>query len=64
LSRRTIHFGRNQMYWECGEGIYCEDLTRMKKRKKSIKDYKLDPNFPALLYSSGFRVHYLFLRNF
>lgn len=31
LSRRTIHFGKNQMYWECGEGIYCEDLTQLKK---------------------------------
>jgi Heterokaryon incompatibility protein (HET) len=31
LSRRTIHFGTNQMYWECGEGVYCEDLTQIKK---------------------------------
>lgn len=31
LSRRTIHFGANQMYWECGEGVYCEDLTQLKR---------------------------------
>jgi hypothetical protein len=31
LSCRTIHFGANQMYWECGEGIYCEDLTQLKR---------------------------------
>jgi hypothetical protein len=31
LSCRTIHFGNNQMYWECGEGIYCEDLTQLKR---------------------------------
>jgi hypothetical protein len=31
LSRRTIHFAENQMYWECGEGVYCEDLTQLKK---------------------------------
>jgi hypothetical protein len=31
LSRRTIHFGKTQMYWECGEGVYCEDLTQLKK---------------------------------
>lgn len=31
LSCRTIHFGAHQMYWECGEGIYCEDLTQLKR---------------------------------
>jgi hypothetical protein len=29
LSCRTIHFGAKQMYWECGKGVYCEDLTEM-----------------------------------
>jgi hypothetical protein len=29
LSRRTIHFTANQTYWECGEGVYCENFTRM-----------------------------------
>lgn len=29
LSRRTIHFSRRQMYFECGEGIYCVNLTRL-----------------------------------
>ena len=31
LSRRTIHFSNNQTYWECGEGVYCENLTRLKR---------------------------------
>ena len=31
LSRRTIHFSAKQIYWECGEGIYCENLTRLKR---------------------------------
>jgi hypothetical protein len=31
LSCRTIHFGNNQMYWECGEGVYCEDLSQLKR---------------------------------
>jgi hypothetical protein len=31
LSRRTIHFSANQTYWECGEGIYCENLTRLER---------------------------------
>jgi hypothetical protein len=29
LSCRTIHFGANQIYWECGKGVYCEDLTQL-----------------------------------
>lgn len=31
LSRRMIHFTANQTYWECGQGIHCETMTRMKK---------------------------------
>ena len=31
LSCRTIHFGANQTYWECGGGVYCEDLTQLKR---------------------------------
>ena len=31
LSRRTIYFTEKQTYWECGEGVRCETLTKMKK---------------------------------
>jgi hypothetical protein len=31
LSRRTIHFSARQMYWECGEGVICENLTRLRR---------------------------------
>jgi hypothetical protein len=31
LSRRTIHFTTNQIYWECGEGVYCENFTRLER---------------------------------
>jgi hypothetical protein len=31
LSRRTVHFTANQAYWECGDGVRCETLTRMRK---------------------------------
>ena len=31
LSRRTIHFSSNQIYFECGQGIYCENLTRLER---------------------------------
>jgi hypothetical protein len=31
LARRTIFFSNMQMYWECGDGVRCETLTRFKK---------------------------------
>lgn len=31
LARRTIFFTSTQMYWQCGEGIRCETLTRLSK---------------------------------
>ena len=29
LARRTIHFSANQIYWEYGEEVYCENLTQL-----------------------------------
>ncbi|KAJ2984637.1 hypothetical protein NUW58_g5953 [Xylaria curta] len=43
LARRTIHFTDSQMYWECGEGIRCETLTKMINLKSSILG---DAHFP------------------
>ena len=31
LARRTIYFAEKQTYWECGQGIRCETLTKMAK---------------------------------
>lgn len=31
LSRRCIHFTTGQIYWECGDGIHCETLTKLSK---------------------------------
>jgi len=31
LARRTIFFTEHQMYWECGEGVWCETGTKMNK---------------------------------
>ena len=31
LARRTIFFTTNQMYWECGDGIRCETLAKLKR---------------------------------
>jgi hypothetical protein len=31
LARRTIYFTAKQTYWECGDGVRCETLTKMEK---------------------------------
>jgi hypothetical protein len=31
LARRTIYFTETQTYWECGDGIRCETLAKLKK---------------------------------
>jgi Heterokaryon incompatibility protein (HET) len=31
LSRRTIYFASNQAYFECGGGVFCETMTRLRK---------------------------------
>jgi hypothetical protein len=31
LARRTIYFTERQTYWECGLGIRCETMTKMRK---------------------------------
>jgi hypothetical protein len=31
LAHRTIYFTDKQTYWQCGEGVRCETLTRMNK---------------------------------
>jgi hypothetical protein len=31
LSHRTIYFTETQIYWECGDGVHCETLTKMRK---------------------------------
>jgi len=54
LARRTIHFSANQTYWECGEGVYCENLTQLKSRLRD-RYFILDPNFPTRLLKSGKR---------
>jgi hypothetical protein len=31
LSRRTLHFTKTQVYWECGNGVHCERLFKLSK---------------------------------
>ncbi|KAF5003962.1 hypothetical protein FDECE_9525 [Fusarium decemcellulare] len=49
LARRTIYFGGVQTYWECGEGVRCETLTKMKNNKE---EFLGDPNFPDVALNS------------
>ncbi|QDS78034.1 hypothetical protein FKW77_003054 [Venturia effusa] len=52
LARRTIHFTKNQTYWECGHGIRCETLTKIKNPYEAFLG---DPHFPSygLRYNKG-----------
>lgn len=52
LSRRTIHFSANQVYWECGEGVCCENFV-MLESQYTDKYFTLDSNFPKRLLDSG-----------
>lgn len=54
LARRTIHFSANQIYWECGEGVYCENFTKLESPPRN-RYFTLDPNFPKRLLESGRR---------
>jgi hypothetical protein len=57
LSRRTIYFTERQSYWECGGGVRCETMTRMKKYVIFVtpKSYVLIPSrhflYPRTVYS-------------
>ncbi|KAF2726699.1 HET-domain-containing protein [Polyplosphaeria fusca] len=52
LSKRTIHFSSNQIYWECGEGVYCENLVKLESRPQG-RFFTLDPVFPSHLLRAG-----------
>ncbi|KAI8626068.1 hypothetical protein F5Y19DRAFT_488559 [Xylariaceae sp. FL1651] len=43
LARRTVFFTKNQTYFECGEGVRCQSLTKM---HNNMADFIGDPNFP------------------
>ncbi|KAF3010878.1 hypothetical protein E8E13_009547 [Curvularia kusanoi] len=53
LAKRTIHFTLSQMYWECGKGVYCENLTRLKSHARG-KWYTMDSEFPIRLLQQPF----------
>ncbi|KAK0666020.1 hypothetical protein QBC41DRAFT_399065 [Cercophora samala] len=46
LARRTIFFTENQTYFECGQGVMCQSMMRM---KNNLAAFLGDPNFPNLI---------------
>ncbi|KPM36558.1 hypothetical protein AK830_g10019 [Neonectria ditissima] len=49
LARRTIYFTERQTYWECGNGVRCETLSRMTNNKAAFLG---DPDFPQVATNS------------
>jgi len=49
LSRRIIHFTSTQAYWECGDGVRCETLSKIIRNSKS--NFLGDPQFPRSILS-------------
>lgn len=50
LARRTIYFAENQTYWECGEGVRCETMIRMRNKQAELLG---DPRFPGVATNSS-----------
>ncbi|KAI0468300.1 HET-domain-containing protein [Xylaria cf. heliscus] len=57
LARRTIFFTERQAYFECGQGVRCQSLTKM---HNNMADFLGDPNFPnkAISVPRGLRIRY------
>ncbi|KAJ4248821.1 hypothetical protein NW762_012659 [Fusarium torreyae] len=50
LARRTIYFTEKQTYWECGQGVRCETLTRLTNNQAAFLG---DANYPKLAMRSA-----------
>ncbi|KAI0443395.1 hypothetical protein F4803DRAFT_515237 [Xylaria telfairii] len=57
LSRRTIHFTETQAYFECGDGIRCETMTKLYNRRASFLS---DSDFPEMVreYYKGMQIEF------
>lgn len=62
LARRTIHFTAKQIYFECGVGVHCENLIKLRCQPQRKQYFTLDPNFPSRLLNSGRRNSIEFIR--
>ncbi|KAF4436564.1 serine/threonine protein kinase [Fusarium austroafricanum] len=50
LAPRTIYFTEKQTYWECGQGVRCETLTKLTNSQAAFLG---DSNFPKLAMRSS-----------
>ncbi|KAI0855223.1 hypothetical protein F4860DRAFT_507647 [Xylaria cubensis] len=53
LSRRSIFYTRTQVYWECGAGVHCETLARLKNAKAALIGDAKFPNSALEYYRDG-----------
>ncbi|KAM7215588.1 Heterokaryon incompatibility protein (HET) domain containing protein [Rhypophila decipiens] len=55
LARRTIFFTEKQVYFECGDGVRCETMTKMTNHQAAFLG---DPSFPSVAMRStrGFKI--------
>ncbi|KAH8201080.1 hypothetical protein TruAng_004776 [Truncatella angustata] len=53
LSRRSIHYTSTQVYWECGAGVHCETLTRLRNAKAGFLGDANFPKFALEYYRDG-----------
>ncbi|KAE8361751.1 heterokaryon incompatibility protein-domain-containing protein [Aspergillus caelatus] len=51
LSRRTVFFTSSGIYWECGEGVRCDNFVKIEC--PLTRSYMIDSNFPRRLITSG-----------
>ncbi|KAI1262704.1 heterokaryon incompatibility protein-domain-containing protein [Xylariaceae sp. FL1019] len=49
LARRTIFFAGKQTYYECGDGVRCETLTKV---TNNLAAFLGDPSFPDIIMSA------------
>ncbi|KAK0723404.1 hypothetical protein B0T26DRAFT_674977 [Lasiosphaeria miniovina] len=50
LARRTVFFTQGQTYFECGDGVRCETLTKM---SNNLAAFLGDPNFPRIVMAAS-----------
>ncbi|RSL69539.1 hypothetical protein CEP53_002157 [Fusarium sp. AF-6] len=58
LARRTVYFAETQTYFECGQGVRCETLT---KTQNNLADFLGDARFPDKAFrasSRGLKIRY------
>lgn len=53
LSRRTLHFTKNQVYWECGNGVHSERLIKLTNPHAALLGDSYFPESILSFYKDG-----------